>query len=261
VKPLRVLSLGAGVQSSTLALMMAKGEIPPCDHAIFADTQAEPAEVYKWLDWLEQNVPFPVVRASFGDLTEEACRVRTSKAGRKYTSFGVPAFTAHEGAKGMQRRDCTQTFKIQVVRREIRKILGKKGTAIQYIGISLDEAHRMKPSRQRWITNEWPLIDLRMSRHDCLLWMERNEMPKPPRSACIFCPYKSDKEWIRLKADSPEEFQKAIDFELRYQEATISVGRPVPFLHSSRKPLSEVDLANGNAPDLFGNECEGMCGL
>ena len=35
------LSLGAGVQSSTLALMAAKGEIGPMpDAAIFADTQA-----------------------------------------------------------------------------------------------------------------------------------------------------------------------------------------------------------------------------
>ena len=49
---LRVLSLGAGVQSSTLALMIEKGEIPMVEAAIFADTGGEPAVVYKWLDWL-----------------------------------------------------------------------------------------------------------------------------------------------------------------------------------------------------------------
>ena len=38
---LRILSLGAGVQSSTLALMVANGEIDPVDCAIFADTQSE----------------------------------------------------------------------------------------------------------------------------------------------------------------------------------------------------------------------------
>ena len=37
---LRVISLGAGVQSSVMALMAAKGEIGPMpDCAIFADTQ------------------------------------------------------------------------------------------------------------------------------------------------------------------------------------------------------------------------------
>ena len=38
---LRILSLGAGVQSSTVALMIEKGEIPMVDCAIFSDTQDE----------------------------------------------------------------------------------------------------------------------------------------------------------------------------------------------------------------------------
>ena len=42
---LRVLSLGAGVQSTTLALMIEKGEIPMVDCAIFADTMGEPKKV------------------------------------------------------------------------------------------------------------------------------------------------------------------------------------------------------------------------
>ena len=45
-QPIHVLSLGAGVQSSTLALMAAAGEVTPMPTAaIFADTQAEPARV------------------------------------------------------------------------------------------------------------------------------------------------------------------------------------------------------------------------
>ena len=45
-KRLHILSLGAGVQSSTLALMFARGEVTPMpDCAIFADTGAEPASV------------------------------------------------------------------------------------------------------------------------------------------------------------------------------------------------------------------------
>ena len=47
---LRILSLGAGVQSSTLALMIEKGEIPMVDAAIFADTQAESKETYEFLN-------------------------------------------------------------------------------------------------------------------------------------------------------------------------------------------------------------------
>lgn len=47
---LRVISLGAGVQSTTMALMAAAGEIGPMpDCAIFADTGWEPAAVYEHL--------------------------------------------------------------------------------------------------------------------------------------------------------------------------------------------------------------------
>ena len=66
---LRVLSLGAGVQSTTLALMAAHGEIGPMpDCAIFADTGWEPKAVYEHLAWLGSlNVlPFPIHIVSAG---------------------------------------------------------------------------------------------------------------------------------------------------------------------------------------------------
>ncbi len=72
-EPIHLLSLGAGVQSSTLALMAAAGEVTPMPlAAIFADTQAEPPSVYRWLDWLEKQLPFPVHRVTAGDLAAKA---------------------------------------------------------------------------------------------------------------------------------------------------------------------------------------------
>lgn len=49
---MKILSLGAGVQSSTLALMCEAGEIEKPDYAIFADTGWEPRHVYQWLDYI-----------------------------------------------------------------------------------------------------------------------------------------------------------------------------------------------------------------
>ena len=47
---LNLISLGAGVQSSVMALMAARGELEPkVDGAIFADTGAEPDDVMDWL--------------------------------------------------------------------------------------------------------------------------------------------------------------------------------------------------------------------
>jgi hypothetical protein len=63
----RVLSLGAGVQSSVLLLMSCRGVLPRLDHAVFADTGWEPAGVYAHLDWLRgeaeaAGIPLHVVR-------------------------------------------------------------------------------------------------------------------------------------------------------------------------------------------------------
>jgi 3'-phosphoadenosine 5'-phosphosulfate sulfotransferase (PAPS reductase)/FAD synthetase len=73
-KKLVVISLGAGVQSSTMALMAARGQIEPMpDYAIFADTQAEPKHIYSWLDWLETQLPFPLIRVTKGNLRVRVC--------------------------------------------------------------------------------------------------------------------------------------------------------------------------------------------
>src|SRR5688572_9056762 len=48
----RVLSLGAGVQSTAILLMSIDGHLPPIEHAIFADTGWEPGAVYEHLGLL-----------------------------------------------------------------------------------------------------------------------------------------------------------------------------------------------------------------
>src|SRR5271169_3696832 len=93
-EPIHILSLGAGVQSSTMALMAACGEITPMPvAAIFADTQDEPQSVYTWLDWLEKQLPFPVHRVTRGRLSTRALEMRTTKDGRKFTKTDIPFFT------------------------------------------------------------------------------------------------------------------------------------------------------------------------
>ncbi len=287
-EPLHIISLGAGVQSSTMALMAAAGEITPMPNcAIFADTQDEPASVYKWLDWLEKQLPFPVHRVTAGKLSEVAVRLKKSrKSGNIYTPIGLPVFTVETvtirsvvgeddmfrdavlskpytvNQKGMGMRQCTRTFKIDPIRRKMRSL--RAGLpVIQWIGISSDEAHRMKESRDKWCANRWPLIDLGMTRKACLEWMQQRGLPRPPRSACTYCPYHNDAEWIRLKTEEPEAFAEAIAFEDRLQTAYkgATALRSTPYLHSSRKPLATVEFSKTSPVDNFGNECEGMCGV
>ncbi len=258
-----IISLGGGVQSSTMSLMAAKGEITPMpDAAIFADTQAEPASVYKWLDWLETQLPFPVYRVQRNkNNIEEALVVRRSrKTGKTYVQARIPAFTVSESGKGQLWRQCTSFWKIEPLQQSFIKQWRPEGVTM-WLGISTDEAHRMKDSQKPWIEHRWPLIEAGMSRNDCLEWMEKYGYPQPPRSACVFCPYHSDKEWIRLKRDEPEEFAKAVEFEKRLRESMAQVDRidSQVFLHSSRKPLDTVKFKNEDQPNLFGNECSGLC--
>lgn len=300
---MNIISLGAGVQSSTMALMAKHGEITPMpDCAIFADTQAEPSNVYEWLNYLEGQLPFPIYRVTAGNLEEKTLEVRVGKSGKKYTKHNIPTFTigpkiytkekltkivdadgvelfdiptsleglkeievdfTREKSRGMTQRQCTMDFKIVPIKRKIRELIGSKGTATQWLGISYDEIERMKPSRVKYITNIWPLIDKRMTRKNCLDWMASHGYPTPPRSACYFCPFHSDNEW-RLLSDDYKN--KAINYEIKLQNAVKQVVqiKSTPYLHRSCEPISnffnrpkELDLFD----DQFKNECEGHCGV
>lgn len=266
-----IISLGAGVQSSTMALMAAAGEIAPMpDGAIFADTMHEPKAVYEWLDWLEPRLPFPVWRVSAGDLVADTLRVRTSKRnGKTYWKSFVPSYSVNpDGTTGMYPRKCTYDYKIIPITRKMRELCRPRRMdptilAHQWIGISLDEAHRMKPSRWRWIENVYPLVDRRMTRQDCLRWMEKQGHPAPPKSACVFCPFHSDAIWKDLKENSPQEFEKAVQFEKDMNKVSALAQKTytAEFLHASRVPLDQVDF--GKEPSqmsFFGNECDGLCG-
>jgi hypothetical protein len=256
---MNIISLGAGVQSSTMSLMAAHGEITPMpDCAIFADTQWEPKAVYEWLDWLETKLPFPVYRVTKGNLAEESLRRRISKkTGNAYFKLYVPTY----GPDGPMPRKCTMDFKLAVIYRKMRGLAkiprGCKDVRITcWVGISLDEAWRMKPALEPWVQNIWPLVDRRIRRDHCLRWMGRHGYPMPPRSACVFCPYHKDAEWRMMPAD---EFQQAIEFERALQDCV-----PGEFLHPSRVPLDQVDFSTDEDRgqlNMFNNECEGMCGV
>ena len=280
MKQWNVISLGAGVQSSTMALMASRGELLDIqvDFAIFADTQDESKKVYDWLDWLEGQLSFPVYRVTKGKLSEATLKMRTTKDGRKFSETNIPFYTlGSNGSKGIiPYRSCTADFKIVPILRELRSRCGikrgqKVATVASLIGISYDEQQRMKDSRDAWVVNRWPLVELRMKRKDCIDWMTKNGYPEPPRSSCVYCPFHSNKEWARLKKEEPEEFAKAVKFEQDIQEVKRDSDNfnSTPFLHNSRLPLIEVDFrsqtekdcANGQGLLDFQDECDGMCGV
>jgi hypothetical protein len=276
----RILSLGAGVQSTTVLLMSCRGELPALDLAIFADTGWEPRNVYRHLNWLEHEAkqksyvnPVRVVRVGAANIVFDALnsQVRGTKAnGKRWASMPFHVL-APDGSKGMIRRQCTREYKIDpqdtYMRREVlelrpRQHAPKTSQIEQWFGISLDEIQRMRLSAHPWKTHHYPLIfDQRMRRLDCQHWFFKHYPGQHlPRSACIGCPYHSNMEWRALRDFSPDDWQEAVAIDRAMRHAGGMRGKL--FLHRDCAPLDEVDLSDAidyGQTDMFGNECDGMC--
>lgn len=268
-KTLTVISLGAGVQSSTMAIMAAKGDFPKPDCAIFADTGYEPKMVYAYLDLLKKILPYPVYIVSKGNIKKDM--LDSIDNGTRFLT--APFFTQNHitGKKGMLRRQCTADYKIVPIRQKIRELCGvEKGKHFpkdkyveQWIGISTDEIGRMKPARDKYILNRHPLIEAKMSREDCVKYLKDNEIPLPEKSACIVCPFHNDSYWHFMKTERPIEFEDAVEFDKKIRTGSRNIKDKL-YLHRSCKPLDEVEFnkkENDKQLDMFNNECEGMCGV
>lgn len=278
---MRVLSLGGGVQSAVMSLLAARGEL--CDGqmpeaAIFADTGNEPPSTLQMVDWLSGAVPWPthVVKAEVDILT--ALAGGTDAHGRA-TGGTVPMFTANENGKlGMMRRLCTGEWKAKPIRRKVRELLEveprrrvPEGTVVEmWIGMSLDEIERMSVAEDAWQENRYPLIEAGMTRYDCAQWWADHapaNAPELARSACVICPYHSDREWLRLQDDHPEMIDAAARAEagLRRHQEERGYGHIEQYLHVRRLPLLEALRAvredDRRQPSMFTNECSGLCGV
>lgn len=259
---IRVISLGAGVQSTTMALMAAKGEIGPMpDAAIFADTGWEPKQVYSHLVWLMEQLPYPVHIVSGGNIRNDIM-ARSNTTGGRFAA--VPWFLKMpDGKQALGRRQCTKEYKLYPIRRKTRAMLGgktPKGGAEMWIGISTDEAVRMKPSSVQYIVNRWPLIERGMSREACLDWMRENGYPRPPKSSCIGCPFHNNAQWRQIKQD-PEAWADVVEIDAAIRRQSGMKGEQ--YMHRKMVPLDQVDFRTKEEieADLFNNDCEGMCGV
>lgn len=267
---LTVLSLGAGVQSSTLYLMALQGELA-IDAAIFADTGWEPQAVYRHLAWLETLDGPPLYRVSAGNLRQDLLE---TVAGTRARVSHPPLYVRDDDPAdpgGQLWRSCTKAYKIVPIVRQIRALLQAQGLpsprqgarVSQVLGISLDELHRASPSRVRWITVVWPLLARRMTRQDCLTWLRRHGYPLPPKSSCLGCPYHSNAHWLQMQRTQPDDewaSTVAVDTALRQGSRLPSCTGQV-YLHRSMRPLQEaIDaLDTGQGQFDFLNECDGVC--
>lgn len=241
------LSLGAGVQSTTLALLACEGTLPRPDCAIFADTGWEPKRVYTHLDKLAvelNRAGIPLYRVSKGNLRNDAISPE-----HHYAS--IPYFVRNpDGSEGMGRRQCTSEYKLAPIKRKIRELLGAKPPtfrrvskgklAEQWIGFSTDEIHRVSDkNRVSYLHSKYPLLELDMSRKDCKTWLAARGWTDVAKSACTGCPYHGNRQWRDLRDNDPEGWADAVEFDHAIRKGGAR-GLPLngeAFLHRSRIPL------------------------
>ena len=269
-----VLSLGAGVQSSALALMCEQNAfgLQRPDLAIFADTGWEPPAVYEHLEWLEKQLSYPVVKVSAGNIREDLLK-GVDANGRPFLNLPVH-FADEKGRQtGVGRRKCTEDYKIKPIREYLRNYLGipkgqrapKNIQVEQWLGISIEESQRQKPNPVEWITNKYPLVEKGFSRTQLHAWFkDRYPDRSLPKSSCIGCPYHGNSEWKEMKQNDVESWNDAvyIDNTLRNLPDIRNNLRGFAYLHRSRIPLqfAEVDDVSSYSESMA-EECEGICGL
>jgi hypothetical protein len=184
----------------------------------------------------------------------------------------VPFWVLGESGRSTPgRRQCTREFKIDAVNRKTRELLGLKkyqragkGRVEEWIGISTDEASRMKPSRYAWKVSRWPLIEQRLSRSDCIKYLAKIGWPAVGKSACVFCPYRGELEWDEWRTKHPDQFEQACKWDDIIRDASRRGMKQPQYILKRLKPLRELPPASeleSKQINLFNNECEGMCGV
>lgn len=274
---LKILNLGAGVQSSTIILMACRGELPKPDACIFADTMEEPPSVYAWMDKVlrpeadKAGIPIYVVS-------------ETNRPEHRRKVDQIPGFVrGKDGKYSMVPRQCTRDWKIIPIERKVRELLGlkpgaryPKTLAVEtWLGISGDEIQRMKHSTDPWRRFWHPLIEMPwderphplwrnppIKRGDCQAWMRAHGYGDAPRSACTFCPMHSNDEWRRLQEKEPEAFAAAVAADRLLREGERR--HEAMYVHRSMRPLSEIDFTRQQSLALdssMDDECGGVCGV
>jgi hypothetical protein len=285
---MKAISLGWGVQSFTLAAMSALGELEPVDVAIHADTLHESKLTYefavRWTPWLEEHgVRVVTVKNPTGGMQEIL-----KKPGQTHipgytlaksdtvvpVAETVITFEENDGVlepvetltgnviyikpneRGKLNRSCTQRWKITPMRHWLQANRNKEQVE-QWI-------QRMKDSDVKYVVHRWPLIEHKMTRLDCISWLDRNRLEIPPKSSCTFCPFHSTSEWKRIR-NIPEDWKEAVAIDKAIRNV-----RPLyhTFVRSSYTPLEDLDLLDAMSKDqlhfdisLWDEECSGICGV
>lgn len=264
--PEPVISFGGGQQSTALLVLAAQKKIP-YRRFVFANVGAD-SELPATLRYIEEHAGPFAARHDLELVELRRIMKRGPDKGQERTlwqqlhmpgskSIPIPVRMAN-GAPG--NRGCTFTSKINV----IGDWLTTQGATPENpvtvgMGISLDEigrANSHSPLPHQRVA--YPLLELGLRRTDCQRIILDAGLPLPPKSACFFCPFHKEQEWVVQKRKTPELFEKSCQLEELLNERRDELGKDHVYLTRFNRPLRQAIPDGVDLLPMF-DEADGAC--
>ena len=260
MKRTQIWSSGGGTQSTAIAALIVMGRLPKPDLAVIADTEREMSSTWDYLERYVQPA-LDSVGVTLHRVKKSQYATKDLYGGKDGDTLLIPAFTDMGDCPGKLPGYCSGEWKREVIRRWATQVHGVKSANL-WIGYTIDEMGRAKrnsksPRSQGKWRPIYPLINLNLTRGDCIELVER-EMgwPRPKSSSCWMCPNHNMREWREVRA-SPEDWRLAVQFDGHIRQRD-----PHVWLTAECVPLVEADLSDKQEV-MFGRdrgECtSGLC--
>ncbi len=232
---------GAGVDSTAIAVLIILGHLPKPEYAYMVNPGYERQRTWNHVN----SVLIPrlaEVGVTLHILPSPNCHIVDNGHIR------IPAFKRNDdGTVGRLNTHCGG-WKRPVAMRWLKAQGVKRCEG--WVGIAADESERQRANSVQWYTNRYPLVELELTRQDCLDLIARMGW-EAPQTSCIMCPQQSDDQWQDTKENYPEDWARIVEIE-----RDIHRTHPESFLHCSCVPINQVRFgsigqANSDRIDRF----------
>ncbi len=275
---MKILSCGAGMQSSALHLMSCENalakkrgkppvwpQVPIYDVSIFCDLGLEPSWVKKQVEFLENaghscGVPLVILKSPlYTDFLKNFGERRT---------ISIPWWTIRDdGHKSKMPRNCTIDYKVEMIGKYVRwQLLGyRKGQRLRpedikahemHMGFGAEEKRRCGESKNPLFINKFPLVEMGLTRADNYAYIKDVWGLDTKASACAFCPFHRNFFYSFIRDNEPETYRAVLQVDRLLRDKN-----PKPpmdsdlFISRSRKRIEDLTPEDCNDAECF--ECHG----
>ena len=269
---MKILSFGAGMQSTALALMSCENAVckkkkkpyplvPIYDAVIFCDLGLEPPWVKEQMEFTRRSCESAGI--FFHVLDTPLYQDFTQNFGERRT-ISIPWWTLKEdGHKSRMPRNCTLDYKVNEITKYVRwELLGyKKGQWLRpadvkahemHMGFSAEESRRCHENPHKLFINKFPLVEMGLTRADNYKYILEVWGLDTKASACAFCPFHRNYFFQYIRKNEPKTYQEivAMDHLLRDKNPKPPMDSDL-FISRSRKRIEDLTPADCNDAECF----------